>query len=105
VLLGNLLVAARDQRGQLVEDAERALLALESFDRVPLENEVEGRGVFGFGGHRNAGRLERKRRTRPATRRSAGAGSRCKYTSSEASSGREASSDTSKSKARHLPGR
>ena len=40
VLLGDVLVALRYQRGQLVADPERRLLALEPLDRVALENEV-----------------------------------------------------------------
>ena len=40
VLLGDVLVARRDQRGQLVADPERRLLALQPLDRVALENEV-----------------------------------------------------------------
>src|ERR1044072_3347076 len=42
VLLVDLLVARRDQRRQLVEDPERALLALEALDGVALEDELEG---------------------------------------------------------------
>jgi len=40
VLLGDVLVALRDQRRQLVADAERRLLALDPLDGVPLEDEV-----------------------------------------------------------------
>ena len=46
VLLVDLLVARRDQRRQLVEHPERALLALQALDRVPLQNELEGRRVL-----------------------------------------------------------
>ena len=45
VLLGDVGVAGRDQRRQLVEDPERALLALEPLDGVPLEDELEARGA------------------------------------------------------------
>ena len=41
ILLGCLLVAGGDQRGQLVEHAERALLTLDALDRVPLQDELE----------------------------------------------------------------
>jgi hypothetical protein len=36
VLLGHLLVTGGDQRGKLVEDAERALVALDPLDRLRL---------------------------------------------------------------------
>ena len=40
VLLVDALVAGGDQRGQLVEDPERALVALDPLDRVPLVDEL-----------------------------------------------------------------
>ena len=49
VLLGDRLVAGRDQRGQLVADAERRLVALDALDGVALEDEVPiGLGSFAF---------------------------------------------------------
>src|SRR5439155_21062962 len=46
VLLVDLLVAGGDQRGQLVEDPERALVALQALDGVPFEDELERRGFL-----------------------------------------------------------
>ena len=43
VFLGHLLVARRDQRGELAEHPERALLALDPLDRVALQHELERR--------------------------------------------------------------
>src|SRR5205823_1808625 len=43
VLLGHALVAVGDQRRELTEDAERALLLLQPLDRVALEDELPGR--------------------------------------------------------------
>ena len=40
VLLGDVLVALRDQRRELVADAERRLVALDPLDRVALEDEL-----------------------------------------------------------------
>jgi hypothetical protein len=48
ILLCDVGVAGRDQRGQLLEHPERPLLALEALDRVPLEHELE-RGCLGLG--------------------------------------------------------
>ena len=42
---GTCRVARRDQRRQLAEDPERALLALEALDRVPLEDQLEAGGL------------------------------------------------------------
>jgi hypothetical protein len=42
VLLGDVRVARRDQRGELAEDPERALLALQPLDGVALEDQLEG---------------------------------------------------------------
>ena len=41
ILLGHLLVACGDQRGELAEHSERVLLALDPLDGVALENELE----------------------------------------------------------------
>ena len=41
ILLLDVGVPGRDQRGELVEHRERALLALQSLDRIPLEHELE----------------------------------------------------------------
>ena len=71
VLLGDLLVPGSDQRGQLVEHPERALLPLQALDGVPLENKVEGRGFCRSGrrlGHRVLKRGKRGRA--PVSRRS-----------------------------------
>ena len=43
IFLRHLLVARRDQRGQLAEHAERVLLALDPLDRVALQDEFERR--------------------------------------------------------------
>jgi hypothetical protein len=43
ILLGHLLVAGGDQRGQLAEHPERVLLALDPLHRVALEHELERR--------------------------------------------------------------
>ena len=51
VLLGDALVALRDQGGELIADPERILLLLQAFDRIPLEDEVPRRGRL-FGAHR-----------------------------------------------------
>jgi hypothetical protein len=51
VLLGDVLVAGRDQGRQLVADAERRLLALEPFDRVALEDEIPVGRWLGDGAH------------------------------------------------------
>ena len=40
VLLGDVLVALGDQRGQLVADPERRLLALQALDGIALENKL-----------------------------------------------------------------
>ena len=57
VLLGDRLVARGDQRGQLVADAERRLVALDALDGVALEDEVPiGLGSFAF---RTDGRAHR----------------------------------------------
>jgi hypothetical protein len=46
VLLGDAVVAGGDQRGQLVQDPERALVALDPLDRVPLVDELPVRLRF-----------------------------------------------------------
>ena len=51
VLLGDALVALRDQGGQLVADPEWILLLLQALDRVALEDEVPRRGRL-LGAHR-----------------------------------------------------
>src|SRR4029078_9141091 len=40
VLLGDRLVARRDERGELVPDAEWSLVAVDALDGVALEDEV-----------------------------------------------------------------
>ena len=47
VLLVDLLVALRDQRRQLVEHPERALVALQPLNRVSLQDELECRRIGG----------------------------------------------------------
>jgi hypothetical protein len=47
VLLRDVRVAGGDQRGQLVEHPERALLPLEALDPVPLQHELERGGLGG----------------------------------------------------------
>jgi hypothetical protein len=52
ILLGDALVAGRDQRRQLAEDPERALVALQPLDGIALVDELP---VEGFGGARCSG--------------------------------------------------
>ena len=56
VLLGNVRVAHGDQGRQLAEDPERALLALQPLDGVPLEDELEGRRLGRAGARATCGR-------------------------------------------------
>ena len=72
VLLGHPLVPGRDQRRQLVEHPERALLALEPLDRIALEDEFERWGIGGFGCQGRDGSRKERSRTRPVSRQSAG---------------------------------
>jgi hypothetical protein len=63
VLLGHLLVARGDQRRQLVEDPERALVALDALDRIALVDELpvrRGSGSSGAGRCRHSGTLAKE---------------------------------------------
>ncbi len=57
VLLGHVRVPRGDQRRQLVEHAERALLPLQPLDRIALQHELQARRLFhdsGATGHASA---------------------------------------------------
>ena len=60
VLLGDAVVAGGDQRGKLVQDPERALVALDPLDRVPFVDKLpvrlrfQGAAACGSAGHARA---------------------------------------------------
>ena len=71
VLLRDVRVARRDQRRQLAEHPERALLALEALDGVPLEDELERRRLRCPGGACGGCHVLSSRPRRPCRPRSA----------------------------------